>query len=509
MNQDKEIINEEVVTQAAGVIAEEPVEEKKPKKKKSKKVLIIVLIVVAAIAVLGVIIAKVFSGISEGMSAAMEAMSGEDTCEVEKQDVRQEITTSGTVIGLETRAYTSPVTAKVSDIQVEVGQMVSAGDVLLTYDANELGDNLEKVKIQAQSEKASGSASFEAASDAATKAKDAEKKVKSLKKDVASLKEEVEKLNDQLLAYQDQLEAAETANAKAEVNVVVKEDGTTEAPKLTDTKPIKQAIRDINKQLAAKNEKLGNKQSKLAEQKSVVAANEEVKVAESTKTQVAAANRLSDMNVADAQESYDAAVAGIAADTDGIVQSVDVIEGSYASETQTLLTVIDANAIGVEFSISKDNLGAIVPGQQARVVIGENEYTGTVEYVSRVAVMDGALGVNSTTGGSIKGRVAIDNPDENIFIGVSAKVYIFVGESKGVLAVPYEALNSDIDGDYVYVVNSENLIERKDVEIGIHSDEYYEVLSGIEEGDKVILEVTKNMKPGDPYIPNNMATTVE
>ena len=99
----------------------------------------------------------------------------------------------------------------------------------------------------------------------------------------------------------------------------------------------------------------------------------------------------------------------------------------------------------------------------------------------------------------------MDNPDENLYIGVSAKVYIFVGRSEGTLAVPYEALNTDIKGDYVYVVDKDNKIQRKDVKIGIYSDEYYEITEGIEEGDKVIRNVTKSMKPGDDYVTSGAA----
>ena len=61
-------------------------------------------------------------------------------------------------------------------------------------------------------------------------------------------------------------------------------------------------------------------------------------------------------------------------------------------------------------------------------------------------------------------------------------------------------MNTDIDGDFVYVVNKENLVERKNVTVGIYSDEYYEVLDGVQEGDKVITNVTKEMKPGDLYV---------
>lgn len=264
-----------------------------------------------------------------------------------------------------------------------------------------------------------------------------------------------------------------------------------------DSKAYKKAVSDLQKQ----NDKLAAKQAELAEQESIVAANEDVTVSESTKAQISASNQLSDMNINDAQESLDAAEAGITAASDGIVESIDVVKGAYANETQTLLTIINADSIGVEFSVSKDDLGSIIKGQRARVVIAGNEYEGTIDYVSRVAVSDMTLtGNNTSSGGTIKGRILIDNPDDNIYIGVSAKAYIFVGKSEQTLVIPYEALNTDIDGDFVYIVNKENLIERKNITVGIYSDEYYEVLDGLEEGDTVITNVTKDMKPGEMYV---------
>lgn len=472
------------------------------KKKSKKKIIIVVVIVIIVFLIVG--IGSVISSITQGMQAAMEEMTAgnEDTFTVEKQDVEQEITTSGTVIGIQKDAYTSPVTAKIEDIRVEVGQIVSEGEVLITYDSSELGDNLAKVKIQAQSEQAAGNESFEAAKEASGKASAAQKKVTELKKDIKSLKAEAESLSDQITASEDELSEAEAKNAKAaEQAAIPKEDGTTEEAKLIDTKSITQKIRSLNKDLTKKNEKIANKQSQLAEQEAIVSANKDVKVSESTKAQINASSQLSNMNVNDAQESLDAAEAGITARSAGIIESIDVIKGAYANETQTLLTIIDSDSIGVEFSISKDDLGSITPGQKARVVIAGNEYEGKVDYVSRVASNGVGLSSDSTSsGGTVMGRILLDNPDDNIYIGVSAKAYIFVGKAEQVLVIPYEALNTDIDGDFVYVVNEENKIERKDVSVGIYSDEYYEVREGLSEGDMVITNVTKDMKPGDVYM---------
>ena len=89
-------------------------------------------------------------------------------------------------------AYYHYNNAKVNDINVEVGQTIHKGDVLLTFDTEDLGDNLAKVKIQARSERAASNESFEAANKAAGKANKADSKAKKINKQVKSLKDDVE-----------------------------------------------------------------------------------------------------------------------------------------------------------------------------------------------------------------------------------------------------------------------------------------------------------------------------
>ncbi len=467
-------------------------ETKKEKKKVNKKLVIIV--VLASVLVIALVIAAVgmMSSMSASMEEAMGAMAGDSDVlyEVEKVDVKQEITTSGTVIGLEKHAYTSPVTAKVDEISVEAGQIVKKGDILLTYDTTDLGDNLAKVQLQAQSERAAGNAAYEAVNEASGKVKDAKAEIKDLKSDIKELNKEIKELTKTISAYEEKIKAANAGKSEDEYDPTA---GLT----AKELKKYNKAVASLEK----KNKSLVSKQEELAKQEAIVEANEGVKVSGSEATQISVSNQLSDMNVNEAQEQVDTAEAGIVAVADGIVESVEIVKGSYASETQTLMTIINADKIGVEFSISKDDLTAVTEGQKARVVIADKEYTGKVVFVSRVATMDAnALGT-STSGGSIKGRIELDNPDENIFVGVSAKAYIFIGEATGALAVPYSALCTDVDGDYVLVVNENNIIERKDITLGLYSGEYYEVLEGLAEGDKVITEVTKDMKPGAEYVP--------
>ncbi len=463
-------------------------------KKKNTKVIIIVAIAVVLLVGCGVALISAYGKMSESMEVAMSEMAGDTLYEVEAVDVKQEITTSGTVIGLEKHAYVSPVTAKVKDVPVEVGQIVKKGDVLLTYDTTDLGDNLTKVQLQAQSERAAGNAAYEAANKASGKVKDAKAEIKDLKSDIKALNKEIKELNKTISGYEKKIKAANEGKTEQEYDPTA---GLT----AKEMKKYTKAVSDLEK----KTKSLASKQEELAKQEMIVESNQDVKVSGSEATQISVSNQLSDMNVNEAQEQVDTAQAGITAVADGIVESVEILKGTYANETQTLMTVINADNIGVEFSISKDDLTSITEGQKARVVIADQEYTGKVVFVSRIATMD-ANALGTTSGGSIKGRIELDNPDENIFVGVSAKAYIFIGESTGALAVPYSALCTDVDGDYVLVVNENNIIERKDVVLGLFSGDYYEVLEGIEIGDKVIEEVTKDMKPGDEYVAPMAAT---
>lgn len=143
--------------------------EKKTKKQVNWKLVAAVVLASAAM------LAAVVLGVHRVMDTVQQSMQLLDDPDdalftVENKDVKQEITTSGTVVGIDKQAYVSPVTAKVDRVMVEAGQTVQKGDVLLTYDASQLGDDLAKVRIQAQSDRAAGNASYETANEAAGKA---------------------------------------------------------------------------------------------------------------------------------------------------------------------------------------------------------------------------------------------------------------------------------------------------------------------------------------------------
>ena len=72
---------------------------------------------------------------------------------------------------------------------------------------------------------------------------------------------------------------------------------------------------------------------------------------------------------------------------------------------------------------------------------------------------------------------------------------IYAQKSENALLVPVEAVNSDKNGDFVYVVEND-IVVRKDVVTGVSSDTQIEIISGLKENDQVMTDISLNIEEG-------------
>ena len=79
----------------------------------------------------------------------------------------------------------------------------------------------------------------------------------------------------------------------------------------------------------------------------------------------------------------------------------------------------------------------------------------------------------------------VDDPDDVLRLGMTARVEINTAEKEDALVVPIAALKTNDNGSYVLRVNTSGQTEQVPVTTGIYSDEYVEILSGLSEGDSV------------------------
>lgn len=148
----------------------------------------------------------------------------------------------------------------------------------------------------------------------------------------------------------------------------------------------------------------------------------------------------------------------------GLVTQVNAQEGNgYVASSGALMTIQAIDVFEVTTQIDEYDINNVVEGQ--RVVImtdatGDDELEGIVSFISPTATA-------ANSGNTYEVDIDIVTKDERLKLGMSAKLNIIVDSHSGVLAVRYDALEEDQNGDhYVYVVDPKDIEAKTDVPEG-------------------------------------------
>lgn len=248
-----------------------------------------------------------------------------------------------------------------------------------------------------------------------------------------------------------------------------------------DTSALQAELEDASSTLA-------ELQSELASQEAVAESDAGTLTAEE-RAKLDVTNNLSELETKSTEELIEEGRKGIKAEFDGVISEASVTEGAAVTQGMQMFTLQSTEDVCVSINISKYDFDKLKEGQKADITLGSFSYEGTVEKISRIA------SVNEKGASMINAQVKIDNPDENIFLGVDAKVVVHAATAEDALLVPNSVINIGKDGSFCYVVE-DGVIVRRPVETGIASDSETEILSGLDENDAVITDIG-NFEEGD------------
>lgn len=103
--------------------------------------------------------------------------------------------------------------------------------------------------------------------------------------------------------------------------------------------------------------------------------------------------------------------------------------------------------------------------------------------------------------GTIQVRAVFPNSDHMLVPGLFARVRIPVDTLKDALLVPEQALGSDQGGRYLLVVNDQNTVEYRKVELGSKEGSMQVIKTGLKPEDRVIIKGLQRVRPGSKVKP--------
>lgn len=164
----------------------------------------------------------------------------------------------------------------------------------------------------------------------------------------------------------------------------------------------------------------------------------------------------------------------------GIVSSLKVREGEYVSPNKDLLVIEDLSKIWIIGEVFERQSQWVKESQKSIAklpYIPNKEWQGVVDYVYPT------LDQKTHT---LKVRFVFDNKDEMLKPNMYADVIIYADTKENVLVVPKSAVIYTGSGARVVLSLGDGRYTVKPIEVGFESEQYIQILSGLNEGEKVV-----------------------
>jgi hypothetical protein len=173
-----------------------------------------------------------------------------------------------------------------------------------------------------------------------------------------------------------------------------------------------------------------------------------------------------------------------------VIGSINVPESESICTSSNYIEVYDLTTLQTTIQISENEVADVEEGQEVEIVLTADE---TKTYTGAISKID-SIGNYSSSGTNFTATVEFEN-DGNVKIGMSLSCTVILEEESDVLCVPISAVyENDKNEEYVNKINDDGTIEETIIETGIADDSYVQVLSGLNENDKVqiITEITES-----------------
>lgn len=167
----------------------------------------------------------------------------------------------------------------------------------------------------------------------------------------------------------------------------------------------------------------------------------------------------------------------------GILTSLLVEPGQYVNNGQALAHISDAKRFKIEGSISSRYANQIFVGQKARIMVNDSVIGGQLMAISP-----------SVNNGSIDYTIMLNEPEHKLLKAKQqVEVRLVLSEIDQVVRIAHGDFYYGPGKTDVFVMNGE-ILEKRKVNLGGANFDYIQVVSGIKEGEKVVISKTFNEK---------------
>ncbi len=186
----------------------------------------------------------------------------------------------------------------------------------------------------------------------------------------------------------------------------------------------------------------------------------------------------------------------ILAPFNGALGYTGLTEDILVSNNIFIITLDDNSTIYSDIKIPENYSAFIKKGLPVEVKLSSFKnkiFSGKIDFVSSR--------INADTR-SLLSRIKIENKELELISGSLLEVRVKFN-LRNALSVPDTSVMVEGDKSYVYKVNEENIVDKTEVKTGLRGNKSIEIISGLNEGDTVVAEGLKKVRPRGKIKPIN------
>ncbi|MBJ9955994.1 efflux RND transporter periplasmic adaptor subunit [Acinetobacter courvalinii] len=198
----------------------------------------------------------------------------------------------------------------------------------------------------------------------------------------------------------------------------------------------------------------------------------------------------------------------ITAPVSGRISRAEVTVGNVVSAgngAQVLTSLVSVSRLYASFDVDEQTYLKYISNQrnsaQVPVYLGLANESGFSRegYISSI---DNNL---NTTSGTIRVRATFDNPKGVMLPGLYARIRLGGGQPRAAILISPTAIGVDQDKRFVVVVDAKNQTAYREVKLGAQQDGLQIINSGLQVGDRIVVNGLQRIRPGDPVKPHLIA----
>jgi RND family efflux transporter MFP subunit len=174
----------------------------------------------------------------------------------------------------------------------------------------------------------------------------------------------------------------------------------------------------------------------------------------------------------------------------GIVVREMVAEGEWLGSGGAVVELLDYRDLEVTVEVPEGSFAGLTLGSPARVVLSS---LGNLEVEGKVRAVVPRADAQART---FPVKVAIDNAEGRIAVGMLARVELLVGDAREAVIVPKDAIVEQGRESFVFRIQDDETVERVPVKVGSATGAWVGIEGGIAVGDRVITRGNERVFPG-------------